>query len=99
MTVTLFQLKYVLKRVLQIILGLAIGLSLFVMYSDDTHEFRLVIWYLLTPKVLQIITWIALFFVASRLINGKPKDYSAFFYNLFVKLFGDPKALKNKKLL
>ncbi len=80
-----------LKRILQITLGLAIGLSLFAMYSDETHDSRLVIWYLLTPKVLKIITWLALFFVAARLIFGKPKDYSNFFYNLLVKLFGDPK--------
>jgi hypothetical protein len=84
-----------LKRTLEIILGLAIGLSLFVMYSDDTHESRLVIWYLLTPKVLQVIAWIALFFVAGRLVYGKYKDYTKFFYNLFIKLFGDPK--KNDK--
>jgi len=80
-----------LKRILEIILGLVIGFSLFIFYSDETHESRLTIWYLLTPKVLQIIVWIGLFFLASRLIYGKPKDYSKFFYNLFVKLFGDPK--------
>ncbi len=80
-----------LKKIFRIILGLALGLSLFAMYSDETHESRLVIWYLLTPKVLQIIAWVVLFFVASRFIYGKPKDYSTFFYNLFVKLFGDPK--------
>jgi hypothetical protein len=85
-----------LKRILQIILGLAIGLSLFSMYSDDTHESRLVIWYLFTPKVLQIIVWIALLFLASRLVSGNSKDYTKFFYNLFTKLFGDPKKVDNR---
>jgi hypothetical protein len=84
------------RRVLEIILGLIIGLSLFASYSDDTHESKLLLWYILTPRVLQIIVWIALFFVASRLIYGKPKDYSKYFYNLFVKLFGDPKKADKK---
>jgi len=85
-----------LKRIFQIILGLAIGLSLVAKYSDDTHESKLLIWYLLTPNVLQIIAWIILFFVASWLVYGKYKDYSKFFYNLFVKLLVDPKKAANK---
>lgn len=80
-----------LKRIFEIILGIAIGISLFSNYSDENHESQLLIWYLLTPKVLKIIVWVVLFFVASSLINGNSKDYSKFFYNLFDKLFGDPK--------
>jgi hypothetical protein len=79
------------RRIIQIVLGLIIGLSLFASYSDKTHETRLVIWYLFTPKVLQIITWVALFYLSGRLIYGKPKDYSKFFYNLFIKVFGNPR--------
>lgn len=79
------------RRIIEIVLGFIIGVSLFSFYSDDNHESKLVIWYLLTPAVLKIIVWIVLFFVASRLMFGKYKDYSKYFYNLFVKMFGDPK--------
>jgi Na+-transporting NADH:ubiquinone oxidoreductase subunit NqrB len=80
-----------LKRVAAIIAGLVLAFSLFISYSDDANPRKLVIWYVLTPEVLQIIVWIVLFFVATRLIYGPYKDYSKYFYNLFVKLFGDPK--------
>jgi hypothetical protein len=80
-----------LKRIIEIIVGMAIALSLFASYSDDTHESRLVIWYLFTPKVLQVIVWIVLFLIASRLVYGKYKDYSKYFYTLFTRIFGDPK--------
>lgn len=88
-----------LKRIFQIILGLAIGLSLFAMYSDDTHESRLVIWYLLTPKVLKIIAWIALFFIAGRLIYGKPKDYSKFFMTYLLSYLATQERLTNKNVI
>jgi len=79
-----------LKRIIEIILGLLIGFSLFISYSNVTHESRLAIWYLLTPKVLQIMAWVGLFLLAARLIYGRPKDYSKFFYNILSKFFGDP---------
>lgn len=85
------------KRIAAIILGLAIGFSLFMSYSDETHPQKLLIWYLLTPKILQVIVWITLFFVASKLVYGSKKDYSKFFYNLFVKIWGDPKKDSNKR--
>lgn len=85
-----------LKRILQIVLGLAIGISLFGVYSDETHEKKLIIWYLLTPKVLQVIAWIVLFYLASHLVSGKPNDYSKFFYNMLVKIFRDPKEVDKR---
>jgi hypothetical protein len=60
-----------LKRTAEIILGLAITISLIAKYGDETHEMKLLIWYVLTPTVLQVIAWIGLFLVALRLINRK----------------------------
>jgi hypothetical protein len=81
---------------LEIMMGVAIAFCLFASYADETHESRLVIWYLLTPKVLQIIAWIVLVILAGRLIYGKYNDYSNFFYNVFTRIFGDPKKRENK---
>lgn len=83
-----------LKRIVEIILGLAIAFCLFCRYSDGNTPNQLVIWHILSERTLQVITWIVLFFLASRLIYGKYKDYSKYFYNLFVKMFGDPKKVK-----
>ncbi len=78
------------RRIIEIIVGLAIVGSLFASYSDRSNDSKLVIWYLLTPEVLKTIVWIALFLLASRLVYGKYKDYSKYFFNFFIKLFGDP---------
>lgn len=83
-----------LKRIVEIIFGIAIAVCLFSRYSDDNTRDQLVIWHILSERTLQVITWIFLFFLASRLIYGKYKDYSKYFYNLFVKMFGDPKKTK-----
>jgi len=80
-----------LKRTLEIIAGLALAFCLIASYSDDKNLSQLMIWYILSAKTLQIITWIILFLLASRLVYGKYKDYSGYFYNLFVKMFGNPK--------
>ena len=84
------------RRIIEIIVGLAIGGSLFISYSDASHDSKFVIWYLLTPQVLQIVAWITLFFLASRLVYGKYKDYSKYFYDLFNRLFGDNKKIDNR---
>jgi len=83
-----------LKRIVEIILGIAITICLFVRYSDDNTPDQLMIWHILSAGTLQTIAWITLFLLASRLIYGKYKDYSKYFYNLFVKMFGDPKKAK-----
>ncbi|MGG9961235.1 hypothetical protein [Ferruginibacter sp. SUN106] len=83
-----------LKRIIEIIAGIALAICLIASYSSSTEPGRLLIWYIIPPRFLQIIVWIALFLLASRLVWGKPKDQSKYFYDLFVKLFGDPKKRK-----
>ena len=83
-----------LKRIIQFILGLAITFCLIASYSDDNNPGQLVIWYILSAKTLKVIVWIVLFLLAARLMFGKEKDYSKYFYSLFVKMFGDPKKTK-----
>jgi menaquinone-dependent protoporphyrinogen IX oxidase len=85
------------KRIFEITLGVIIAFTLFANYSDETHKEQLVIWYVLTPKVLKVVAWILLFLLAGRLIFGKYKDYSKYFYNLLIKLYGDPKNKKRNK--
>lgn len=86
------------KRVAAIVSGILIMISLFASYSDEQHQpGQLLIWYIFTPKMLKIVVWIILFFLAARLIWGKPKDYSKYFYALFVKWWGNPK--KNAKAI
>ena len=79
------------RRIIEVILGAIIAFSLIASYSDETRQSQLLIWHVLTPAVLKIIVWLLLFFIASRLMFGKYKDYSKYFYNLLVKTFGDPK--------
>ena len=84
------------RRIIEIISGLIITLSLLANYSDATNGSKLLIWYVLTPAVLKVITWITLCFIASRLMFGKSKDYSTGVYNLLVKIFGDPKKMSKE---
>lgn len=87
-----------LKRILEIIIGIAIAICLIASYGDENNPRQLVIWYLLSAKTLQVIIWVVLFLFASRLVYGKYNDYSKYFYNLFVKIFGDPKKqIQNKR--
>ena len=79
------------KRTVQIVLGVTIAFSLFASYSDKVHESQLLIWYIFTPQILRIIAWLFLFFIAGRLLFGKFKDTSKYFYQLIVDIFGDPK--------
>lgn len=79
------------KRVLQIAFGAAIAFCLLASYSDKTDQSQLLIWYVLTPKILKVIAWLFLFFIAGRLLFGKFKDTSKYFYQLMVDIFGDPK--------
>ena len=41
--------------------------------------------------VCSLLATIFLFLLAARLIAGKPKDYSNFFFQLMVKIFDNPK--------
>jgi hypothetical protein len=85
------------RRIIEIILGAIIAIALIVSYADRSHPSQLLIWYVLTPKVLKTLAWLLLFFVAGRLIFGPYKDYSKYFYNLWVKIFGDPKRANEEK--
>ena len=84
------------RRIIEIISGMIIALSLLANYSGTTNGSKLLIWYVLTPAVLKVITWITLCFIASSLMFGKSKDYSTGVYNLLVKLFGDPKKMSKE---
>lgn len=83
-----------LKRILEVIAGIALVICLIVNTGDDSRSSQLLIWQIVSVKMLQGIVWVALFLLASRLVFGKYKDYSGYFYNLFVKMFGDPKKTK-----
>lgn len=86
-----------LKRILEIFLGVMIIILLLGSYGDEHNPRKLLIGYLITNRLLQIIVTIGLVILASRLIAGKPKDYSRFFYNLLVELFGLPKKNGSNK--
>lgn len=79
------------RRIIEISLGSIVLFCLIANYSGNTNESQLLIWYILTPKVLKIIVWILLFLAAGRLIFGKYKDHSKYYYNLLVHIFGNPK--------
>jgi len=76
------------KRIFEFILGVIVAISLFSSYGDQHHSRKLLIGYITSNVQLQNIITIGLIILASKLIAGKPKDYSKFFYNLFVKIFG-----------
>ena len=79
------------RRIIEIIVGSIIALSLITNYSDKEHGSRLFIWYVLTPDVLKGIVWLTLFSIAGRLLFSKFKDHSNYIYSILVKIFGDPK--------
>ena len=83
------------KRIFEVVLGLVITVVIFWGYGDGIHPVKHFVEYVTTNVVLQVVLTIALIILASRLIAGKPKDYSKFFYKLLVKLFGLPHERKN----
>lgn len=59
------------SRVIQMVIGFAIFISLFTtVYSENEGSYRL-IWKFLTPAVLKVIVWIFLLLISIRLIYGK----------------------------
>lgn len=83
------------KRIFEIILGVIITMFLLGSYGDGHNPRKLLIEYITTNGLLQVFTAVVLVLLASRLIAGKPKDYSKTFYKLFVKLSRNFKK-KNK---
>ncbi|MDQ2720244.1 MAG: hypothetical protein M3Z26_10875 [Bacteroidota bacterium] len=82
------------KRIIEFLLGVVVTLFLISSYGDKYNPSKPLVAYITTNKALQISIIIVSIVLAFRLIGGKSKDYSKFFYNLFVKLFGDPKRKK-----
>ena len=77
-----------LRRIVEFIFGVVIVVFLLASYGDRYHPVKHLIEYITSNGFLQIIIVIALIILAARLIAGKKKDYSPFFYNLLVKIFG-----------
>ena len=83
------------KRIFEIILGIVLVLLVQGGYGDGVHPVKHLVDYVTSNAVLQIILTIAVLILAAKLIAGKPKDYSRFFYNLLVKFFGLPGKRRN----
>ncbi|MGN6196068.1 MAG: hypothetical protein ACTHOB_14100 [Ginsengibacter sp.] len=82
------------KPIAEFLLGVCMVLLLLGKYGDMNHPSKPLVAYITDSGVLQPIIYILLIIFAYRLIGGKHKDYSKFFYNLLVKLFGDPQKRK-----
>jgi hypothetical protein len=78
------------NRYFEILLGIIITLLLLGKYCSAAGC-RSLLSYIIPVALLRPVVFIMLVIVASRLIAGKPKDYSKFFYHIMVKVFGDPK--------
>ena len=75
----------------ELILGVALTIFLLGSYTDPQTPRKFFVEYLTSDRLLQFLITIGIILLASRLIAGKPKDYSRFFYKLLVKIWGDPK--------
>ncbi len=85
------------KRFGGFLLGMVIMLFILGRYSDKNNPSKSLVAYITEDGILQAIIYVVLIVLASILIGveGKSKkDYSKFFYNVLVKLFGDPKWKK-----
>lgn len=76
-------------RIIEFIVGALIAVFLIGKYSDGTSS-RYLIDFIMPYQPFKAMLFIALVIAAYRLIGGKSKDYSPFFYKLFVRIFGDP---------
>ena len=80
-----------LPRIVEFILGVILAAILVARYQDAPGNARYLLEYLIPRKPLFLLATIFLFLLAARLIAAKPKDYSNFFFQLMVKIFGNPK--------
>ncbi len=78
------------KRVFEFLLGIVIVFLILGKYGDETHPTKPLVAYITGNAVIEISIYILLIILAFKFIGGRSKDYSKFFYNLLVKLFGDP---------
>lgn len=76
-----------LKRTLEVIVGLAIVYCLFSYYVDETHPSQLLIWYVITPAVLKTIAWITLLLLSGRLIYGNRKKPAGLVVRMWNRIF------------
>jgi hypothetical protein len=83
-----------LRRIVEFFLGVILATVLVARYQTAPGNGRSLLEHLIPWKPLWIVATIFLFLVAARLIAGKRKDYSNFFFQLMVKMFGST----NKKL-
>lgn len=82
------------KRIGEFLLGIVILFLILGRYGDKNHLMKPLVAYITGNGTLQIIIYVVLIILAFKFIGGKSKDYSKFFYNVLVKLFGDPKKTK-----
>jgi hypothetical protein len=80
-----------LSRIVEFFLGVILATILVARYQDAPGNARYLLEYVIPWKPLFFLATIFLFLLAARLIAGKPKDYSNFFFQLMVKIFGNPK--------
>jgi hypothetical protein len=78
------------KHFLKFFLGIILVLLILGKYGDKNHPQQPLVSYVTFNLFLEIVIYVLLVVFAYRLIGGKHKDYSKFFYNLLIKLFGDP---------
>lgn len=81
-----------LKRTIEVILGLAIGYCLLTYYVDETHPQQLLIWYVVTPNLLKAIAWIALLFLSGRLIYGNRRKPAGLIVRMWKRMFEKAKV-------
>jgi hypothetical protein len=77
------------RRILEFIVGVIIATLLISQYSDKSGS-RYLIDFIMPYQPFKAILVVVLMIISSRLIAGKPKDYSKRFYELLVWLFGEP---------
>lgn len=77
------------KRIIQSTVAVLIVLLFGTVYSDHNGQ-RFLIDIIMPYQPFRAILVVVLIFIAYKLIDSKPKDYSKFFYNVLVRLFGDP---------
>lgn len=79
------------KRIGKFLLGVICVLLILGSYGDGKSSPKPFLAFISDNWIIQIILFILLIVLASKLIGGKSRDYSKFFYKLLVKIFGDPK--------
>jgi len=80
-----------LPRIVEFFSGAILATILVARYQTAPGNAKSLLEYVIPWKPLWLAATILLFLVAARLIAGRPKNYSNFFLQLLVKMFGTPK--------